>query len=361
MWFWVAEPFLYVCFALISGYVLFHLVPEEFRPVTVVSNRLAIVAALGIGLFSFFPLIRIVAFFAEDIGWSLTFREVLFNFTEGRAYLFTLLLSVLLAFTLYQNGRSNGRSGVKLILFLLVLLMAAQGWSSHVATWYGTWGILAQTLHLIAVSLWVGPLLLASFQVHKTEHWSSFLNWYQPLAILCMMVIAASGFVLTIGVSPEYVTAWKLSYGQALLMKHLLIIPLLFYALINGFWVKWKLKTNQAFNPQPWAKAESIILILIFTMTGFMNQQAAPHDVSETLNESPASPLYLWFSGGELDKLNNLTFSLNWFSGVIIIAVIISIWTAITCVSRRQVAQSFIWVLACSILIYLGIMFSVQS
>jgi len=359
MWYWAAEPFLYLCFAIVSGHVLFSLVPGDYRPVAQLSPKLVAAAAAGIGIFSFFPILRIVSFFAEDIGWRLTFQRVMFDFTEGKAYLFTLMLSLLLAALILWNGRLEGTGGVKVILLLLSLLMVAQGWSSHVASWYSTWGILAQTLHIMAVSLWVGPLLAASWHNDRTEHWDRFLSWFHPLAILCMTVIAASGFVLTIGVAPEYVNAWKLSYGQALLVKHLLIIPLVLFAIMNGFWMKRKLRADKAFNPQPWARAESVILLLIFSVTGFMNQQPAPHDVADTLNESPASPLYLWFTGGLLDKEKDLALSFGGLSVFACAAAIIAMVTAVLCAKRRKAVQTLLWAVASAILLYYGLMSAV--
>ncbi|MDQ8738399.1 hypothetical protein [Paenibacillus sp. LHD-38] len=175
MWYWAAEPFLYLCFGIVSGYVLLSLVPENYRPVNQLSHKVVAVVALGIGFFSFFPILRIVSFFAEDIGWSLTFRKVLLDFTEGRAFLFTLTLSILLAGVIMLNSRVKGTGGLKSILFILSLLMVAQGWSSHVASWYGTWGILAQTVHLMAVSLWVGPLLMAGWLNPRTNHWNGIM------------------------------------------------------------------------------------------------------------------------------------------------------------------------------------------
>ena len=39
----------------------------------------------------------------------------------------------------------------------------------------------------------------------------------------------------------NYPDSWMLPYGQTLLFKHLLIIPLLVYAIINSLFVKKKL------------------------------------------------------------------------------------------------------------------------
>lgn len=359
MWYWLAEPMLYICFAIVSGYIVFLLVPETYRPVNPLSKRVAYMASIGIGLFSFFPVLRIVSFFAEDIGWGLTFQQVLFQFTEGRVYLFTLLISVVLILLIIMFEREGKTHILQGMVLCLVLLMLAQGWASHMASWYGSIGIIAQTLHVLAVSIWVGPLLLAGWHPRPTDHWRRFLAWYHPLAILCMLVIAASGFVLTIGVAPEYVNAWKLSYGQALLIKHLLIIPLALFAIVNGFWVKKRLKQEKQFQPQIWAKSESVILILIFSVTGFMNQQPAPHKVSDTLNESPASPLYLWFTGGALDKNSDLIFSLNTMSIVAFIAAVIIFGTAVVNVKRRKAMMAVLWAFISMVVFYYAMMLAV--
>lgn len=359
MWYWVFEPLLYLCFSIVSGFVLLNLVPVGYRPVNPISYKFAALAALGVGVFSFFPVLRIVSFFAEDIGWWITLQQVLFEFTEGRAFLFILVCSLILSGMIFFGADRKDRFRLRGILFMLSLLMIAQGWSSHVAAWYGTWGILAQTLHIMAVSLWVGPLLLAGWQKQRSNHWQGFLSWYHPMAVLSMVVIAASGFVLTIGVAPEYVNAWKLSYGQALLIKHLLIVPLVLFAILNGFWVKKRLVADSTFNPQPWAKAESLILLIIFAVTGFMNQQPAPHDVSETLNESPASPLYLWFTGGILNKESQLAVTFDGITIMTILAAAFTIWTAIVCAKRRKAGQTLLWAIVSSLLLYYALMTSV--
>ena len=64
----------------------------------------------------------------------------------------------------------------------------------------------------------------------------------------------------------DYANAWMLPYGQALLIKHLLIIPLLAYAFINSILIRKKIKNNDSFNPRPWTKAESLIVFLIFSV-----------------------------------------------------------------------------------------------
>lgn len=95
----------------------------------------------------------------------------------------------------------------------------------------------------------------------------------------------------------DYPNSWMLPYGQALLIKHLLIIPLLAYAMINSIFIKKKLITDINFNPRPWARIESIIILLIFSATAALGQQSPPHETTVTSEE--VSKLFMMFYQGQ--------------------------------------------------------------
>ena len=99
----------------------------------------------------------------------------------------------------------------------------------------------------------------------------------------------------------EYGDAWMLSYGQALLVKHLTIIPVLFFAFINGFWIKRKLKRQEQINPIPWLKFESILLFFTFVSTAVLGQQEPPHSIETTLGGSGPSAIFDYFYSGIID------------------------------------------------------------
>jgi putative copper export protein len=46
----------------------------------------------------------------------------------------------------------------------------------------------------------------------------------------------------------DYMNSWMLPYGQALLIKHLLIIPLIIYAFINSVFIRRELKKECSFQ-----------------------------------------------------------------------------------------------------------------
>ena len=64
------------------------------------------------------------------------------------------------------------------------------------------------------------------------------------VAIACLLLTVATGLVLMTLIIDlkEYSDAWMIPYGQSLLIKHLLIIPLLGYAFINSILVRKRLK-----------------------------------------------------------------------------------------------------------------------
>lgn len=337
MWYWLAEPPLYLCFAIITGWLLL----VRFVPSIAIPRKVLLLSAIGISVLAFFPVLRIVMFFAEDIGFGLTFRNVMMQFTEGKAYLWTLLFGVLLILIIcFGEPEKNDKAWISSVI-LITALMAAQGWSSHVASLYEWIGFASHTLHFYAVSVWAGTLLVAGWFL-PSSRWASFLSWFHPMAILSMSVIFASGFILTVSVAPEYVQSWMLPYGQALLIKHLLIIPLLCFAFFNGWWMKRKIANDRTFEPRGWAKTEGALVLLIYSVTGFMNQQAAPHDVSETLRENPVSPVFRFLYPGNFEPAHMLQFTIQPMSWLFLAFALLSLLLMVQSFRRHTEFGAFL-------------------
>ena len=109
----------------------------------------------------------------------------------------------------------------------------------------------------------------------------------------------------------EYGDAWMLPYGQALLVKHLTIIPVLFFAFINGFWIKRKLKRQEPINPIPWLKFESVLLFFTFVSTGVLGQQEPPHSIETTLVVVVLRRYFDYFYLGVIDPSMHVQFGFN--------------------------------------------------
>lgn len=306
MYVYVSEALLYLCFAVLTGGLISHLLSTRLMPGVEIPHWLLPSAVLGIAFFSLFPIIRIVLYFYEDIGFWITVQSVMTSFTEGQAYLLTLFLSFLLVAMLSFYYILNHRHFLYMSALLTLGLIFTFGWASHMNSLYGWPGFWTHSAHFLAMSIWVGTLMMTGWFAQRQGDWSIFLRWFNPVAITCVLVIIGSGLVMMNYIVPEYYNSWMLSYGQALLIKHLLVVPLLVYGFINGFWMKRRLRDNPRFQPASWVRTEGLIILSIFICTGVLGQQSPPHDVTATLNETDPSALFLTFYKGNFNPETSL-------------------------------------------------------
>ena len=138
--------------------------------------------------------------------------------------------------------------------------------------------------HFLIVTLWTGILIQVAWFSKDKQKWSQFLRWFTPFAIVCIIIIGISGLTLMFNVvePKDYVKSWVLPYGQMLLLKHISIIPVLVFAFINGVLSK-KAATIPSFNPRPWIKAESFIILIVFYFTSVLGTLSPPHEVEFTV------------------------------------------------------------------------------
>ncbi|MCG5254728.1 copper resistance D family protein [Brevibacillus agri] len=324
--FTLSEIGLYLCFSILVGGLLLQIVPANHRPTLVLSKKYLLWAVAGIGVLSFMPVLRVILFFISDPNfnpWLLT-TSVLFSFEIGQAWWVTLALSVVLFIMILRTNQA-GRSSQEIVVVKLVVafgLVLALGWSSHAASYFEWRGFFAHTAHFLAMVVWLGILLVTGWFSKGMENWSTFLAWFHPLAITCVLITTSAGIILTLDISPEYLNGWILSYGQALLIKHLLLIPLLLFGFINGFLLKKRLKELPNFNPLGWFRAESVFVLAIFGVTAFMGQQETPHNVAATLKMAEPSPLFTYLYQGVLDRNPSLSLAVNGNSAILFAAAL---------------------------------------
>jgi hypothetical protein len=70
-----------------------------------------------------------------------------------------------------------------------------------------------------------------------------------------------------------------------------------FFGIINGFLVKKRLKTDPAYNPIGWWKAESVFVLAIFGVTAFMVQQEPPLNAAQSHKAEANLSLFLAING----------------------------------------------------------------
>lgn len=337
MYIYATETLLYLSFSLFIGGLILRIVPERLQPELRIPPHLLLCCIIGIGLLSFFPLMRTALAFSEtsSLPFFSVLASVIRNFETGRAWIWTLILcAALLCLLLFADLRTSWPARA-LAGALTAGLYLAYGWASHAAGLSAIWGMLAQTLHFAAVTTWLGLLFYLGWFSRPAgadtdrsaeraakkatqraadklpgrfaERWLAFLGWFTPLSVGCVGAAAASGLYLMKLVSPSgYVSSWSSSYGQALLIKHLLLLPVLMFALVNGFLMKRSMIRAAAAletgggvpDPRLFVQIESIFALLVLSATSFLGMQNPPHLPEET--------------GGNLSPLFRAVYSGKW-------------------------------------------------
>lgn len=294
---YITEFLLYCCFCILVGHQLLTFVPEHKRPEIIVPDWLVNVSIVGIAVLSFFPLLRITTMLSGEFEaeFGVIFKGILFDFNIGHAWLITLVLAAVLISVRYIKKNTNEPKLEYITSIFTFALILAFGWASHCTASYQLKGFIPHGIHFLAVCIWIGTLLVVSWFSKNSDNWLAFLKWFSPVALICLVATISAGFFLMTLLVPDYVNSWIVPYGQALLFKHLFIIPLLTFAFINGVLVKRKLYSNPQFNPIPWVKAESIFALLVFSAMAVMGQQSPTENLAAVIQFEKPSALFQIF------------------------------------------------------------------
>ena len=371
----VTEAVLYFCFCILGGSLIFYSIKDTHRPDINIPKRWLLISSMGAGILSFAPILYLILTLGRDTGYWDSFIGVLFTFQVGKAWVFNLVIALLLFALIYFNRLDSDIFLSRMGLLLFICLIIAYTKAGHAASLMPVLGFGAHFLHLLAVSLWGGCLICAAWFSKSTSGWRNYLRWFTPFAVISMIVLLLAGFAtMMIDIAKpldhslsstfhQYKQGLIMNYGQALVMKHLLIIPLLLLAFFNGFYTK-KLKTAEsldAYHPIKWARVESVIVFFIFIVTAFMGQQSPPHDVSQSILVGQASPLFTSLYNGNLSTHTILHFSLSWTSSAFfILAIILLLMTALFIIKKGSGFLAVVLSVGFLLSSYFGIMSGMQ-
>lgn len=356
----VTQALLYICYSIIMGSFLLNLVPNNYKPLIYLPRKILLISLGGIVIFSFIPVLPLILHLNSLLGFTDAVNSVLLTFQIGKSWLFTFVVSLtFVPFLVFFNNRKTIQNIVG-ILFTLILISAV-GWSSHASSLNPVKGFLSDSTHLTAVSVWVGILFIISWFSKDESNWLPFLKWFTPVAISCLVITAISGIVLMTFVIDfnNYYNSWMIPYGQSLLIKHILIIPLLVYAFINGFFIKRRLNKEENFNPKPWARIESIIILFVFTATSALSQQSPPKETAIT--EESVSPIFKVFHQGEVELGVNLQVGISLISILfLLLTLVFLILTVVFYFNKKSSYLSLVLGILSLVSIYLSLMYIVS-
>jgi putative copper export protein len=162
-----------------------------------------------------------------------------------RALMWVLAAVVLAA--LLQGGERAARSpgwrvGAGVVCLGLLRTTGMAGHSSEGS--HPGWGAVADLVHLLGVSLWLGGLtflLLGVLPRRRPAELSAAVSGYSTLAGLSVAAIAVAGAVLAWQVVGSFNALFSTDYGQLLLVKLAVLAGVLLIAQRSRSWVRTRL------------------------------------------------------------------------------------------------------------------------
>ncbi|MDO7268034.1 copper resistance D family protein [Shouchella clausii] len=279
---------------------------------------------------------------------------VIADHAVGASFLYGSLIVVLMAVVWLAMAKNTPlrpiAAGINLVF--IVLLAFAISLSSHSASLNGLHGMISSSLHMVAMAFWIGPLLVIGLYGTSLINALKFHQWFSVVAVFSLLLLVTSGFIMMGEIAPEYVNSWMLSYGQLLLIKHILFIPLLVFGFRHLLSLSGKGAKLSPAERQKSFRAEGVIALLVFIVTSWLTETEPPHNVLRTLQNEPMSPLMDWFLQEPLLENQLISFSPGiggvlllvasaillvgalvaawWFKKTVIVGVLLVGWTLVT-------------------------------
>lgn len=347
----LAELGHYLLFSILAGNAVLKFVPKTQKPNVHISKQVFLLCTLGIIVLTFLPVLQVIFHFKESAGFISAAISVLTSFRVGQGWLVLSLFSILLWITLYVDG---SRYFQALWLLAMILAVSFSGHMSSISFWPG---LLSHTVHFLMVTVWVGVLFHIAWFSKDQANWLRFLRWFTPLASVCFVLAFISGLIMMFFVvnPKEYANSWVFSYGQMLLLKHICIIPIVVFACINGILAK-KALLHPSFNPRPWIKGESILLMLVFYFTGVLGTMPLPHEA----NSAKAPNWVEWLLSTKIAGPVQVNFAPSLIA--MLFFLISFLFLLLIIFSFKAASPAFGIVMGCSFIIalYFGLMLSLS-
>ncbi|EZH64327.1 hypothetical protein DH09_01005 (plasmid) [Bacillaceae bacterium JMAK1] len=352
----------FIVFSLFIGFFIVRSVPPLYRPDLNVPKPFISLLFISIFILGTIPLVDtaflIMSF--ESTSFTNALGSLFTEYSIGQSYLDFLLFYVITIISLKWIKQDKLKW---LILIPIFGMVFAYSWTTHPAA-LSIAGYVFYVLHFIAAMSWVGTLTIISFFTKGETKWISFMKWFTPLGITAVILVFMSGIGMMLLITPNYADSLLLNYGQLQLIKHLLFIPLVFYGFAHGFILKHKMDDEYSrigIKPRKSFQIETVILLFVFIVTGFMSSSEPPHDVAETLQRVEASSLGMFFIGdGTFNLENFVSIDFNFLSFILLIIAIGSLGCMTILIGNNSNKNWLvpITLLSFVFLMYFSIMFS---
>jgi copper transport protein len=168
----------------------------------------------------------------------------------GKAFLWQLALAVVIAPAALLASRSRNASVGWLVLAPALLLLPTLSAAGHART-SGTIALIADVVHILAASIWVGGLgfTILALLLAGADRWplaARVVPVFSILAVGSVVTLIAAGSLRGYQEVRAFHGLWDTTYGQLLLVKIGLVLPLLALGAYNNRFAVPRLKRQIA-------------------------------------------------------------------------------------------------------------------
>jgi copper transport protein len=201
----------------------------------------------------------------------------------GHVWLARALLAALAALTLALFARTASRTALAATGALAIALAVTPTLAGH-ASVGGVLDLVVDIAHVLAASIWIGGLLfvaLALVQAAGERRWTTaalIVPRFSNIAIGSVVVLLAAGIVNSYLEVRAWHGLWDTTYGQLLLVKIALMLPLLALGAYNRSTVaRLRLQTASAAARRAFSRAvtaELTIFVAVLAVTAVLVSEA---------------------------------------------------------------------------------------
>lgn len=237
--------------------------------------------------------IQIFAHFLQlgnDAGYRLFFT-ILFMSNAGIAQGVQMITSIILCLLTFFTP-SRIVTAIRTSLFLLLFFTFA--WSGHAAQ--GGSLMLSHVIHMAAISIWFGGLIGLTVHSFKMEIRADSLTYFQQKVTLFsryalgfIVLVILSGLFLSV----SYVKGWELffqsSYGQTLLFKLVIFLPILLLGALHRYvWLPQLRKGDESKARRlAWGmRIELLLAIALIVIAGLLSTTSPPQVLSLSIDQA---------------------------------------------------------------------------
>ena len=243
------------------------------RPLRLGALLGAVIVAVGSVLNIVTTLQNVLGFFDSAFFW-----EYVRSTYHGLATL--VRLGLVVALTLLAFYRTSGRVANTIFVSGGVGFLATFSWISHNAAMGGFLPLVADLVHLIAATAWVGAVFYTAFSpLWSRAELAGVMRRVSQTGLFSVGLLFASGVYSSLLHIPTLASLVTTLYGRVLVLKLALVLVVLSLAAVNRF-VFLPSLTERTPRTFPFRRAlglEALLLATVLGVTGLLTTSPMPH------------------------------------------------------------------------------------